>query len=114
MTADEARQVLAYMANVWPNTQLDEPQVAVWLETLAPMSPAHARAAARTLKAQSQFFPSHALFLETAAAIRRAQEHADSATRGLPVSSERVSPDAFRAGLEAARATLPRRGATDG
>lgn len=108
MTGEDVRQLLAYMAATW-RVEFTEAQVAVWAETFQPVKPAHAREALRWLKGETSIVPSHAQFLEAAAAARRKQEHADSARAGLPMPSERVGPDEFRRGLEAARATLIRR-----
>lgn len=51
------------------------------------------------------FFPTVARFRQAYAAVRRRD---DLRTPALPASTGRVSPEAFRAGLEQARASLRR------
>lgn len=69
MTPDECGAVLQYMVATWPHRELDEQQVAVWLETFAPVRPAWAREAIRNLKRVKTFMPSHAEFYEAVEAI---------------------------------------------
>lgn len=60
MRADEAKQMLRYMASTW-NTKMDDPQaVVVWVETLA-QYPAHpVRLAINELRAELDWMPTHA------------------------------------------------------
>lgn len=92
MKLDEATGILEYMASIWPNRDLDEQQVAVWMETLQDVKPAHARQAVRNLKLVKTFWPSHAEFYEAVEAI----VHREAVTQAEIEAGERgstVCPD---------------------
>lgn len=87
MTPEDANGILRYMTATWPHRELDEAQVAVWIETLAEVKPAHAREAFRNLKLVKTFLPSHAEFFEAVEAI----VHRESLIQAEIESGERGS-----------------------
>lgn len=59
MRADEAKQMIRYMASTW-NTKLDDPQaVVVWVETLAQFPAYPVRQAITELRAELDWMPTH-------------------------------------------------------
>ncbi len=86
MRADEAHQLIKYMAATW-QTRMDDPQaVVVWVETLAPFSARAVRDAITELKSELDWMPTHKQITDrTASVVRRTAND-----RGLPAGDEQV------------------------
>ena len=86
MQAEEAKQLIKYMAATW-QTRMDDPQaVVVWVETLAPFPAYAVRAAITELKTELDWMPTHKQLTDrTGSVLRRT-----SGDRGLPPGDEQV------------------------
>lgn len=84
MLADEAKQLIKYMAATW-QTRMDDPQaVVVWVETLAPYSARAVRDAITELKTELDWMPTHKQLTDrTRSVVRRTADD-----RGLPAGDE--------------------------
>ena len=88
MHAEEARQLIKYMAATW-RTQLDDPEaVVVWVETLAPYRADTVRAAITELRTELDWMPTHRELMARVSSVMR--RSADD--RGLNPGDEQV-PD---------------------
>lgn len=106
MNRRQAVTVLAFLTEAF-RAEVSDAEAGIWCSELEPLDAELAEAAARRVVRGATFFPSIASFREAYSAERRARASKQAA---LPAErAERVSPESFRAGLEAARATLSRR-----
>lgn len=74
MNAIETAQVLAYLANAWPNTQVTEEQTQIWAGQLIGVDPEVGREAAQALVGSSEWFPTVAAFREAVNVVVRRRQ----------------------------------------
>lgn len=107
MTRDEAIGVLRVMTAAWPNANLGDDTVELWIEYLDTVGHAEARTAASELVLSEQWMPTVARFRETIIAHRRhAAERDRFARRALPSGEYETPPEAGPARVAELRATL--------
>lgn len=84
MNRAETAQILAYLASAWPNVDMAEETVAVWVDQLAPVDYADAEVAARSVVKSARWFPAPSEFLEHAANAARARRSSAPALPAPP------------------------------
>lgn len=73
MTGQEATTIVAEMAATWPQREVSGPEAALWRDTLAPWPLGMVRRVIATLRAESEWFPTHATFTERIKDLDRRQ-----------------------------------------
>lgn len=92
MNDTEAANVLGLLNAAWPNSDLPDRTVELWIGLLCEMEMLDAREAAKTVIRQDNWFPSIARFTQTVEAARHARRNREAASRGLPSARWEPSP----------------------
>lgn len=92
MNDHDAAKVLAILGAAWPNQELPDPTVDLWMGLLSDLAYEDGKAAAKTVIKEDTFFPSISRFLQAAQAARHGRENRLAAERGLPSAHRAVPP----------------------
>lgn len=113
MTPEQAHQVLRILTAAWPNHDMPDDTIRLWVGTLGEMEHSDAMSAAKSIVNEDRYFPTIARLRQTEAAAKHARRNRESADRGLPTAPQAIArPERVRTTIAQVRATLDvRRGA---
>ncbi len=94
MTPADAANVLGLLTAAWPNQDMPDRTVDLWLGLLSELDLSDAKEAARTVVRQDQWFPSVARFIQAAEAAKHGRQNREAAHRGLGDGHRPAAPPA--------------------
>lgn len=104
----EAATVFGLLTAAWPDKQLPDETIDLWLEMAANVDAADAEDAARQIIREDQWFPSVARFLQMAEAKAHARRNRNADTRGISTGHRAAPPP--KQLLDAARHLIKEQG----
>jgi len=111
VTPDETAGVLAMLTAAFPNVDLEEPTIELWMSALGEVDHRDGQAAAGAVIRTEKFFPAVSTFFDAVAAETHGRRVREAAMRGLPRPTGRpVGQDRFRRAIEEVWDTLAERG----
>lgn len=110
MTDTEAAQVFGLLRAAWPDKQLPDKTIDLWLELATDLHVDDAKRAAEQIVREDQWFPSIARFRQVCEVWAHRRRNQDAADRGLPGPRHAAPPPELLAAareLLAAREVMP-------
>lgn len=104
MNDHEAATVFGLLTAAWPDKELPDETIDLWLEMAADVDFADAEPAARQIIREDQWFPSIARFLQVTEARAHGRRNRQADARGLPATRRSAPPP--KPLLDAARRLL--------
>lgn len=84
MNDQSAVRVIALLTAAWPDTELPDATLTLWMDSMRDIDPALGMEAAATLTRTNKWYPRLAEFLDAVNALKRRQIVQDSEVRALP------------------------------
>jgi hypothetical protein len=97
MNENQAAQVLAAMGAAWPNHDMPEETIRLWLGLMADVNVEDAMPAVKLIVREDRFFPPISRFMQVCEERAHARRNREAAERGLPNAPRpTVSPDRMK------------------